>query len=504
MTEYYSKYLKYKNKYLELKNKLKGGAELKIIYANVGVDKNGNPYCDGRNTPARTADQLNLVIDRFHTENMDVLMFCEFCGSALNLLINKLNSIDPTGTIYGLVLLAQKRDNKQYKTQQIKEFKGEYYLSGETYIDNKKEIFVQDKDKRTGKEKPLYNYHPDVNLNMRNESHDFDGYDFNFKFFGYIYRQEVVEFNLEQTLHNLGFGIPIRKITESELHLERIYKNGSIDPDIKTSSSPVNTRPIHMVKLYDFNLDDISESKKVSQNLLQYCGLATFKKISEPQSMVTLLVPHLLGTLELEEDMWIQQVKNIVNKISTLKTENHYVYMMGDFNICPITVWRNEERNKQIGHELIFNSIDRIEGENTLYTNNIEINGQVEFPYNAIGYSAHDIILGTSHNSPVSAAAAVPTAVPTAVPARYVPPAKRDPKLHHDSHNPVPVSTHTDTTRYNAADTVARRSHIVDFPSPNQNTSGQDNYPEVIYVPPPKQKLSVDDKKKFLANINLA
>jgi hypothetical protein len=129
-----------------------------------------------------------------------------------------------------------------------------------------------------------------------------------------------------------------------------------------------------MVKLYDFNLDDISESKKVSQNLLQYCGLATFKKISEPQSMVTLLVPHLLGTLELEEDMWIQQVKNIVNKISTLKTENHYVYMMGDFNICPITVWRNEERNKQIGHELIFNSIDRIEGENTLYTNNIEIN----------------------------------------------------------------------------------------------------------------------------------
>ena len=150
---------------------------------------------------------------------------------------------------------------------------------------------------------------------------------------------------------------------------------------------------------------------------------ATFNKISEPQSIVTLLVPHLLGTLEKKESAWIQQVKNIVNKISNIQSESHNVFMMGDFNIRPLPNWRKEERDKNIGHELILNSINRIEGENTLYTNNILINEQITFPDNRMGYSAHKIILGTSHDPrvPASAAAAAAPAAAAAAPARYVP-----------------------------------------------------------------------------------
>ena len=383
MSDYYLKYLKYKNKYLELKNKLKGGAELKIIYANVGVDKDGNPYCDDIYTPAKTAKQLNYVIDTYK-ENMDVLMFCEFCGSALNLLIDKLNSIDSSGETYGLVLLAQKRDNKQYKTQEREDEKGIYYVSGETDIFSDKKV----KFERFKKDfKPLHGYHPDVIHPTLTYTEDFpfNGYDFNFKFFGYIYRRSVVTFNLDQTFNNLGFRIPIQQISESDLHLDKIYKDGSIDTDIKPRSSPVNTRPIHMVKLYDFNLTNF-DNNGISQNLLQYCGLATFNKISEPQSMVTLLVPHLLGTRKYTK-MWQSQFTHIANKIQTLQTPTQYVYMMGDFNI---RVYGEDWRI--LSDKKILETIQNIENENTLYTNNITATKDDTIN---LKYSVHKVILGT-------------------------------------------------------------------------------------------------------------
>ena len=160
-------------------------------------------------------------------------MFCEFCGSALHLLINKLNVIDPSGNIYGLVLLAQKRDNKQYKTQ----INRDVVYSGETYIDeNNNEIFVQYTDRKTKeliKEKQLNGYHPDIShANAR----PFDGYDFNFKFFGYIYRQGVLQFNLEQTTTNLDNLVRIRTINQTNLHLDRYYANGIY----KTSTNYLN------------------------------------------------------------------------------------------------------------------------------------------------------------------------------------------------------------------------------------------------------------------------
>jgi hypothetical protein len=104
----------------------------------------------------------------------------------------------------------------------------------------------------------------------------------------------------------------------------------------------------------------------LSKNLLQYCGLATFNYIGKQPDKVTLMIPHVIGT-RYYENAWYEQYNNIMEKINTIQKDNHYVYMMGDFNIR-----RYNGNWRIIKGRQIPDNIQDISYENTLYTNNIQ------------------------------------------------------------------------------------------------------------------------------------
>ena len=397
--DYYSKYLKYKNKYLELKKSLYGGVnQLGIMYANVGVDSYGLPgaFCNQRLTDLTTSqltlENLKHAFNLFTGENKDILLFSEFCFSELHNLILFLNERDREN-IYGLVLLAQKRDNSVYSTS-VDEREGRI-KSGKVMISG---------------------YHPDAFGNHP------DGY---FKCFGYIYKTNILNFNVEQTQHNIRDNIIIQKLIS--INPDHIYTDGLIT----RTEIPIRDRLVYILKIYEFELNDyLTDPNNISSNILQYCGLATFTytaptPVSTPEAqpastgkyrppamrvlefvndrLITFLIPHILRTRR-EVNMWKSQYDNIINKINTISLrENNNVYMIGDFNIRGSCNWRDltpVNSDWRTPRLYISNEyIKEIEGENTLHTSNITNPVNLEqYYHNGTHLSAHKIISANAKN----------------------------------------------------------------------------------------------------------
>jgi len=408
--DYYSKYLKYKNKYLELKKSLYGGVnQFGIMYANVGVDSYGQPgaFCNQRLTDLTTSqltlENLKHAFNLFISVNKDILLFSEFCFSELHNLILFLNEQD-TRNIYGLVLLAQKRDNSVYNTG----------------IDEREERIKSDKVMISG-------YHPNAATDPAvPDLSNKDGY---FKCFGYIYKTNILNFNVVQTQDNINPNIRISRLIS--INPDHIYTDGLIT----RTEIPIGDRLVHILKIYEFELNDyLTDPNNISSNILQYCGLATFTytaptPVSTPEAqpastgkyrppamrvlefvndrLITFLIPHILRTRR-EVNMWKSQYDNIINKINTISLrENNNVYMIGDFNIRGSRDWRDlrvESSNwgdfpllSYISNEYI----KEIERENTLHTVNItdsKILDQYKHGETKIELSVHKIISANAKN----------------------------------------------------------------------------------------------------------
>lgn len=368
INNYYVKYLKYKNKYLELKQKLAGGNDgLKIMYSNVGVDAGErytafcNVFYNDKSVPEWTFINLQHVLEKMLEKDIDILVFIEFCFSELRTLIEYMNQ-DVRFQNYGLVLLAQKRDNTNYKPVS----KDGKHMAGDVELDG---------------------YHPDVTRG--------DGY---FKCFGYIYKKDKLIFNKEKTREEIGLVSVIQELTA--INQKDIYRNGM---PIGDASFPVN-RPVHILKIYDFSLSlDDYPGQKISRNILQYSGLAIFNttpigEAAPSQQLSAFLVPHFYKT-RFQEDLWFPQFFNINEKIVQLKSQDIKSYMIGDFNVRGfLKQWSTPPTNRLLDMKGKFTeyaeSIREVKGENTLYKNIVVDDVIDQYKYQGTNISYHKIVHG--------------------------------------------------------------------------------------------------------------
>ena len=377
---YKLKYLKYKQKYLELKKILLGGVDvdLTVLYANVGADnvygippKPSKPdrpaaYCQQTGTRIKDYEHRNknfsridpieisklslynlkIAIDKLIEQDINVLMFCEFCFSQLHALIEYLNKEKDREYKYDILLIGQKRDDNLYDV--IEE-------SGVQKTNDRDRIAIN-------------GYHPDAKTAYKS-----DGY---FKCFGYIYKKDKLRFNNAKTLiqnrldnsSNDFYDIKIDKI--DTLSGQHIYIGGN----------PTNTdipveRNLHISKIYDYkHTGYIGYWNKLSNKYIpslivecitQFSGLANF---TVGGKSIWMFVPHFSGTIK--DTHWNAQYINLLKRMQILETNNKII-MIGDFNV---RIESDPTYYNTIKHSIpptnaLHSFITQVSGENTLYLN---------------------------------------------------------------------------------------------------------------------------------------
>jgi hypothetical protein len=433
---YKLKYLKYKQKYLELKKILLGGVDvdLTVLYANVGADNvyddsyKKMPYCQQTGTQIKdyehregnfspidpkeiselSLDNLKNAINKLIKQDIDVLMFCEFCFSQLHALIEYLNGTDTTNK-YDILLIGQKRDDIIYG------------------IINDSGVYKTDRDKIA-----INGYHPDATTPYGDKL-GIDGY---FKCFGYIYKKEKLIFNYDETrrqnrINNSNverFKLNINEI--DTLSKQDIYTGGI------STSTPGNItvgRKLHICKIHDYDHKGNTRnfSPVIVECITQFSGLANFTVNGKSISM---FVPHFSGIME--DTHWVTQYINLLKRMQILETNNKII-MIGDFNVRKEgkpEYYNTNKDNKDLiripSTNTIHPLIKQVSGENTLYLDKYmqispEIIAQPQLNGNFV--SAHKFIKLTLRipdvEQPVPAVRAVPT-VPE-VPIQQLPWARR-------------------------------------------------------------------------------
>ena len=371
---YKLKYLKYKQKYLELKKILLGGVDvdLTVLYANVGADNvydsshtpKKMPYCQQTGTQIKDYEHreknfsridpkeiselslynLKNAIDKLIEQDIDVLMFCEFCFSQLYALIEYLNKEKDREYKYDILLIGQKRDDDFYDV-----------------INDSGVLKTNDRDKIA-----INGYHPDATTPYGNKL-GVDGY---FKCFGYIYKKDKLIFNFDETLRqnkidnsdNDIYQVKIDRIdTLSEQH---IYIGG------KTTQTDIRVgRNLYISKIYDYTHGGKTTIRTpvIVECITQFSGLANFTVGGKSISM---FVPHFNGTIT--DNHWDAQYINLLKRMQILETNNKII-MIGDFNARKKShpkYYNTIKHTIPIPPRNPFHSfITQVFGEHTLYLN---------------------------------------------------------------------------------------------------------------------------------------